>query len=74
MADFFLVKTNGGPFDGETRMLPRTVFKWPLPDELPDTEKFGGKYVKIQESTLPESVDESPHVARGAVYEWRVNA
>lgn len=65
----FLIRTRGGPIDGETRSVPETAFPWPLPPIL-EHPGGGGHYVKIAESTLPEEVDDNDHVARGAEYEW----
>lgn len=71
MAEFFLLRTTGGPLDGQTRKVPRNFYGWPLPAELPYEQ---GRYVKTSESQLPAEVDESPHVARGAEYEWQASA
>ena len=70
MADGYLIRTVGGPHDGESRVVPRDMFGWPLPDELPLPES-GGMYVKIRESQLPAEIDESEFVMRGAEYEWQ---
>lgn len=70
MADYYLIRTKGGPYNGETRRVPRDYFGWPLPDVLSMPSFIAGCYRKIRESELPEDVDSNPHVARGAEYEW----
>lgn len=72
MANGFLVRTTGGPNDGETRVVP-LEWGWPLPNVLPGAS-LGGVYVKVSESQLPASVDEHRNVMRGAQYEWSVPA
>jgi hypothetical protein len=81
MANFFLLKTEGGPFDGEVRALPKGTgpgeWTWPLPEkllgeEIPEELLRGmrGNYVKVMESELPEEADANDHLSRGATYRW----
>lgn len=64
----FLMKTKGGPIDGETHVVPADLYGWPLPDKLPAPFE-GGHYKKVNESKLPPMPHDSP-VMRGAEYEW----
>jgi hypothetical protein len=67
----FLVRTEGGPLDGEVRVAngdgDPAGWSWPLPDRLP----YGslGAYVKDRESGLPPQPRDSG-VLRGATYRW----
>ncbi len=63
----FLLRTNGGPLDGETRVVDPNVMPWPFPDEL---SVEGGVYRKVSESQLPSDAAANPHVGVGAEYEW----
>lgn len=70
MAEPFLVRTKGGPCDGQTRVANAAGdegWTWPLPDELGYDDS--GRYVKCQESGLP-SQTEGSNVIRGATYRW----
>jgi hypothetical protein len=79
----FVLRTIGGPLDGQTRVVDVTVMPWPWPDELPipigvyrdpqtPKPKFQtGRYVKIHESQLPPEAAAHPNVGVGAEYEWR---
>jgi len=73
MAERFLVRTEGGPLDGETRVASSVGlgglggWEWPLPDVL--RYDGSGQYVKAAESGLPPQ-DEDSHVLRGATYRW----
>lgn len=74
MTERFLVRTEGGPCHGETRIANAhgdEGWTWPLPDEL----KYGatGSYVKYSESDAPRQPDDS-RVIRGAVYRWEPKA
>ena len=74
MAERFLVRTEGGPCDGETRVADSDGlggWEWPLPDVLEYGGREGviGHYVKAAESTLPPQ-DEDSRVLRGATYRW----
>lgn len=66
----FLVQTKGGPFAGETRVVPRGILGWPPPLTLPGVF-HGGFYLLVSRSELPEQRPDSP-VKRGAEYEWRL--
>jgi hypothetical protein len=74
VAERFLIRTEGGPCNGETRVanagmehLPSGQWEWPLPDAL---EYDGtGRYVKVAQSDLPPMEADSP-VVRGATYRW----
>lgn len=61
----FLIKTIGGPYDGETRTVPRSVLGWPPPANLPGIF-HGGIYILVDFSKLPKT-----SVVRDATYEWR---
>lgn len=72
MAERFLIRTIGGPTNGETRVVnadgqPGEPWTWPLPDTLhyPGT----GYYKKTSESKLGPR-DVNSHVLRGAEYHW----
>lgn len=67
----FLVRTNGGPAEGQRVVRDGDVyggllFTWPLPNFLSDR---GGRYRKVGESRLAPQTQGS-HVVRGAEYEW----
>lgn len=65
-----LIRTVGGPYDGETRVVGVEVFGWPLPDAL--AVPFDGRYLKVSESDLgPRSPDS--RLLRGAEYQWEEN-
>lgn len=64
----FLIKTIGGPFDGETRIVPHSVLGWPPPMNLPGVF-HGGIYIRANFSKLPE-INEGSLVMRGADYKW----
>ena len=70
MAERFLIRTEGGPCDGETRVAnadPGGSWTWPLPDTL--GWDASGSYVKAAESVLePQGPDSG--VVRGATYRW----
>lgn len=69
MPERFLLRTEGGPCDGETRVADseNVYWQWPLPAVL---EYDGtGRYVKVLESDLPPQPEDS-HVMRGATYRW----
>lgn len=75
MAERFLIRTEGGPCDGQTRVCNAMIdgvqigqWEWPLPDVLKWDQS--GSYVKVRESALPPQ-PEGSHLARGATYEWR---
>lgn len=68
MADFYTIRTVGGPLPGH-KTVPK-AHGWPLPDKLP-VPMGGGLYVKVAESELPAEVDDCPNVARGATYHWQ---
>jgi hypothetical protein len=66
----FLIRTEGGPMDGETRVANAGgtgPWEWPLPDVLNYDQS--GRYVKAAESDLPAQPPES-QMARGATYRW----
>jgi hypothetical protein len=63
----YLLRFKGGPLEGEARGYAET---WPPPDRF---EMPGGSYRKRQQSTLPAEVDDHPHIARGAEYEWEAS-
>lgn len=65
----FLVRTTGGPHDGETRAVPHGVLGWPPPANLPGIF-HGGIYILVNFSKLPEK-PRSVNLMRGADYEWR---
>lgn len=71
-AEVFLVRLEGGPLNGETRIAnfacpaDEPMFTWPLPDVL---NMDSGRYVKVSESDLPPQTEGS-HLMRGAIYEW----
>ena len=71
MADFYLLRTVGGPHPGDRTLPldwehPDGKKGWPLPDTLPVDDS--GYYKKVAESNLPD--DSFDMVARGAQYEW----
>ena len=71
MPERFLIRTEGGPCDGETRIADSDGlggWTWPLPDVL--KYDASGQYVKVGESDLPPQPEDS-RVLRGAQYEWR---
>lgn len=77
MAEKFLIRTQGGPLDGETRVANAQMdgvqigqWEWPLPARLPFNET--GDYVKVTESSLPP-MPEDGNVMRGATYAWEPN-
>lgn len=66
----FLLRTNGGPCDGETRVANhqgRHEMDWPLPEVLKYDKT--GYYAKVAESDIPPQPWDSP-MLRGATYEW----
>lgn len=67
MTETFLLRTEGGPCDGETRVATSDVMPWPLPDVL--KYDASGRYVKAAESVLPPQLPGSG-TARGATYRW----
>lgn len=68
MAETVLIRTKGGPLDGETRMVSTDIVPWPFPETLP--YPFAqGSYVKHTESALTVQEEES-HLLRGATYLW----
>lgn len=70
MAERFLLRTEGGPCDGQTRVanaLGDDGITWPLPDVLPYDAT--GRYVKASESDAPPQ-EPGSRLVRGAVYEW----
>jgi hypothetical protein len=68
MSERFLVRTQGGPCSGETRIADTDMgWEWPLPAVLAHA---GGSYVKVRESA-PPPMDGDSSVPRGAEYEWR---
>lgn len=65
----FLIRTTGGPHDGETRLVPLSVLgHWPPPLTLPGKSR-GGVYVRSTYSNLPDGVSNET-LKRGADYEW----
>ena len=71
MGERFLIRTEGGPCDGETRVANsdgNERWTWPLPDVL--KYDAGGRYVKVTESHLPPQ-EPGSRVVRGATYEWQ---
>lgn len=71
MAERYLLRTEGGPFAGETRVAndpDGPSMTWPLPPVLEYDRT--GQYVKVMESDLPPMPEEST-LLRGATYEWR---
>jgi hypothetical protein len=71
MPERYLLRTEGGPFAGETRVAgdpDSPSMTWPLPPVLEYDRT--GQYVKVRESDLPPMPDGSG-VLRGATYEWR---
>ena len=70
MAERFLIRTEGGPCDDETRVANADGlggWAWPLPDAL--KYDASGRYVKVAESDLPP-MGEGSNVLRGATYRW----
>jgi hypothetical protein len=59
----YLLRFKGGPHEGNRSF----VGDWPPPARFEDA---GGYYRKTQQSQLPGDVDDHPHIARGAEYEW----
>jgi hypothetical protein len=73
MNERFLIRTEGGPCDGETRIADSQGiggWGWPLPDVL----KYDatGSYIKAAESSLPPQ-ERGSRVLRGATYRWQLN-
>lgn len=68
-AEEFLVRTRGGPFDRETRVVPYDVLGWPPPANLPGVF-HGGVYILVNFSKSAEILSGSRYM-RGADYEWR---
>ena len=66
----FLIRTNGGPFDGETRVVDEGIIRWPPPVNLPGVF-HGGVYVLTNHSHLTERQAAHPNVMRGAEYQWQ---
>lgn len=66
----FLIRLEGGPAGGETRVATsdNVYWQWPLPGVI-SWDATGG-YVKVRESSLPPQAPGS-HVMRGATYEWK---
>jgi hypothetical protein len=65
--EVFALRTIGGPFDGQTRMVTADLHPWPLPDEIemiPDV-----RYRKVRESNLPPQPVKSV-LKRGAEYQY----
>jgi hypothetical protein len=68
----YLLRTWGGPYDGQTRVVDVRIIPWPFDDELPVPEEAGGgKYVKTSESKLSIAAAEHPNVAMTANYRYR---
>ena len=70
MGERFLIRTEGGPCDGETRIANTDGlggWTWPLPDVL--KYDASGRYVKHAESVLPPQ-EKGSQVVRGATYRW----
>lgn len=68
-AERFLVRTDNGPCDGETRVFNSSgqqEFTWPLPLILKWDDT--GYYRKYSESTL--AAPPAPGILRGAQYHW----
>ncbi len=57
----FLIRTRGGPFDGDTRVVPYSVIGWPPPVNLPGIF-HGGAYIR-EEFSETGSIHE-------AKYQW----
>lgn len=69
MNETILIKTVGGPFDGDTRVVNRAEMSWdwPPPNQiLVPGEK--GFYKRESYSQLPQIGH--PNVMRGAQYQW----
>lgn len=67
----FLVRTTGGPFDGETRVVPLSVLGgWPPPLQLSGLST-GGQYERRNYSQLPNGVADGKYLMRGVDYEWQ---
>jgi hypothetical protein len=64
----FLIRTKGGPYDGETRVVSLGVLPWPPPVNLPGVF-HGGVYMRTNFSRLPD-MSMNSKVMRGADYEW----
>lgn len=62
----FLIKTTGGPFDSETRVVPYSVIGWPPPVNLPGIF-HGGAYIRQNFSDTPRAL---PGLMRSADYLW----
>jgi hypothetical protein len=69
MAEQFLLRLNGGPDAGRTRVATSDLLPWPLPERLSHPDE-SGYYEKVRESQLPP-MPEGGHIMRGAEYEWR---
>lgn len=68
----FLVRTTGGPYDGETRVVPLSVLgSWPPPQSLPMPHRAGGAYVLRNYSQLPDGVADGKGLMRGVDYKWQ---
>lgn len=71
MSESFLIRTIGGPYDNQTRVVATSQgWSWPLPDELAHDVDDTGRYVKASESTLPPQCEGS-RLMRGVQYEWQ---
>lgn len=64
------MRTLGGPYADETRVVPRSVLGWPPPVHLPGVFK-GGVYVRASYSQLPEQPPPEIALMRGVQYQWR---
>jgi len=64
----YMIRTSGGPFDGETRIISHGAFGWPPPPNLPGVF-HGGVYIRTNFSKLSEQ-DAGSGIMRGADYEW----
>lgn len=67
MPERFLIRTENGPCDGETRVATSDAWEWPLPSTL--GYDATGRYVKVSESEL-DPQPEGSRVVRGATYRW----
>lgn len=69
--EIILIRTIGGPLDGESRVMPLSVFDnvWPPPERLDPIPETDGLYVRESYSKLPPMEEDSP-VKRGAQYKW----
>lgn len=64
----FLIRTSGGPLDGESRVVQQSVLGWPPPVNLPGVF-HGGIYIRQSFSKLPDTVSDMG-IMRGADYTW----